>query len=952
MRLLVLTGLSAFTVAAAAANKAPSVSITTPAPGATFTAGTNIAITANAGDQDGTIAKVEFFRGGSVLLGARTASPYTITWSNAAVGSYSLTAVATDNAGATKVSSAVTITVKAAPNTPPTVSLAAPANGAAYTSPASITLTASASDVDGTIARVEFLQNGVPMAPALTSPPYSMPVTNLGPGTYTYAARATDNAGASTMSNAATIAVGAPHQPPLVVLTAPEPCTVYDAPATVPLNADAVDPDGQVVKVEFVQGTSVVAATTSLPYAGTWTNVAPGTYTLQARATDDRGLSTSSQPVTITIRHPNQLPLISLTSPTHNARFTAPATIDLVAAASDPDGSITNVEFFANGTLLASLASPPFAYTWTNVQIGSYALTARVTDNTGAETTCTVVRIAVVNVPPTVTVTSPVAGATYPLGRAIQFIADASDTDGTITKVEFWMSGSVAAVARTAPYAVAWYPPTAGWYSVAARTYDNAGGETSSPPVSLVVVADAPPAVSLAAPAAGSRHLPGVPINLVANASDADGTVSKVEFHADNSLVGTALVAPYTATWNGAAAGLHRLTATATDNLGVTTVSAPVTIVVGIPPSIGLTAPATESGYLAPASIVVSASVVAAGTTVTSVDFHSGPTLIGSATSPPYSIVWNDVAAGRHSLTATVTDGLGGIATSMPISIVVVEPGLAILSPVDGSTVPDVVVNVIGTVQAPHNSGVTINGRIAALDGNGRFYANDVPLVDGANTLSVVLTTPGGQTATHSVAITRTGRNVVAVSATPTQGVSPLDVTLTAAPFDEVSIRTMEVDWNGDGIYDYSTTGPDWTIQLIGLTVSDGAAVFNAVVRVTDAQANVHTKVIPIVVTSRNVRDQQLRATWGAMTSALAAGNKSAAMQFLNASAQERYGRVFDVLMPEMPAITASFSPPQSLLISDRFGEYVVNRTINGENRAFLVYFTQDGDGVWRLGSM
>ncbi|WP_143477824.1 Ig-like domain-containing protein, partial [Pseudogulbenkiania subflava] len=91
-------------------NKAPSVSLTAPANGATFTALATITLTATASDQDGTVTKVEFFNG-TTLLGTSTTAPYSTVWNNVGEGSYTLTAKATDNAGASTTSSAVTITV-------------------------------------------------------------------------------------------------------------------------------------------------------------------------------------------------------------------------------------------------------------------------------------------------------------------------------------------------------------------------------------------------------------------------------------------------------------------------------------------------------------------------------------------------------------------------------------------------------------------------------------------------------------------------------------------------------------------------------------------------------------------------------------------------------------------------------------------------------------------------
>ncbi len=96
-----------------AGNNAPTCSITSPADGATFTAGDNVTINADASDSDGTVTKVEFYEGAN-KLGEDTSSPYSYTWNSVSQGSYSLTAKATDNDGATTTSSAVGITVNPA----------------------------------------------------------------------------------------------------------------------------------------------------------------------------------------------------------------------------------------------------------------------------------------------------------------------------------------------------------------------------------------------------------------------------------------------------------------------------------------------------------------------------------------------------------------------------------------------------------------------------------------------------------------------------------------------------------------------------------------------------------------------------------------------------------------------------------------------------------------------
>jgi uncharacterized protein YjdB/beta-glucanase (GH16 family) len=93
------------------ANPAPTVSLTSPASGATFTAGSNITITADAADTSpGTVTKVEFFYGAN-KIGEDVTSPYSIVWNAAPAGTHSLTAKATDNGNAVTTSAARSITV-------------------------------------------------------------------------------------------------------------------------------------------------------------------------------------------------------------------------------------------------------------------------------------------------------------------------------------------------------------------------------------------------------------------------------------------------------------------------------------------------------------------------------------------------------------------------------------------------------------------------------------------------------------------------------------------------------------------------------------------------------------------------------------------------------------------------------------------------------------------------
>lgn len=100
-------------------NQPPTVSLTSPADGASYVAPASVSIAASAADADGTIARVEFYSGAS-LLATDTTAPYSFSWASVPAGTYSLTALAYDNTGAQTRSAARSITVTTAPSSPPT----------------------------------------------------------------------------------------------------------------------------------------------------------------------------------------------------------------------------------------------------------------------------------------------------------------------------------------------------------------------------------------------------------------------------------------------------------------------------------------------------------------------------------------------------------------------------------------------------------------------------------------------------------------------------------------------------------------------------------------------------------------------------------------------------------------------------------------------------------------
>jgi endo-1,4-beta-D-glucanase Y len=84
---------------------------------------------------------------------------------------------------------------------------------------------------------------------------------------------------------------------------------------------------------------------------------------------------------------------VSITSPAAGANSNEGASVTINASASVTSGSITKVDFYANGTLIGTDNTSPYSFTWTPSAPGKYDLTAIVTDNGGQTTTSATVTI-------------------------------------------------------------------------------------------------------------------------------------------------------------------------------------------------------------------------------------------------------------------------------------------------------------------------------------------------------------------------------------------------------------------------------------------------------------------------------------------------------------------------------------------------------------------------------
>jgi hypothetical protein len=129
---------------------------------------------------------------------------------------------------------------------------------------------------------------------------------------------------------------GVTNLPPLVNITTPADGSVFYTPVSIPIVAVASDLDGVVSSVEFFAGSNSLGVVTNWvvvdppgPPNGfipgtrafflTWINVPPGKYALIAKATDNGGATSTSEPVNISVRPPPPLPVVTVVATDPNA---------------------------------------------------------------------------------------------------------------------------------------------------------------------------------------------------------------------------------------------------------------------------------------------------------------------------------------------------------------------------------------------------------------------------------------------------------------------------------------------------------------------------------------------------------------------------------------------------------------------------------------------------------
>jgi len=302
-----------------------------------------------------------------------------------------------------------------------------------------------------------------------------------------------------------------------------------------------------------------VGTSTTSPYGGTWSNVAAGSYSLTAVATDGLGVKAASAPVVVTVTGSGGRTNVAL------------ATAGATASAS----SVYSSAYGASGTINGSRSG---------VGVGERRRVARRTGNTWPDWLevdfaglQTIDEVDVFSVQDAYTAPStPTSSMTFSLYGVRDFAMQYWDGVGWTTVPGGTIVGNT----------LVWRPVTfAAVTTTKIRIYITNGANGSSRVTEVEVwgtaagPANTPSAVTLTAPAANATYTAPGTIAWTATASDPDG-ISQVELYQGSTLVGTSTTSPYGGTWSNVAAGSYSLTAVATDGLGVKTASAPVVVTV------------------------------------------------------------------------------------------------------------------------------------------------------------------------------------------------------------------------------------------------------------------------------------------------------------------------------------------------------------------------------------
>jgi hypothetical protein len=477
--------------------------------------------------------------------------------------------------------------------------LLAPAAETGLIAPAAVMMLGSYTPQSGNPApldHIEFLDGSTPIGslttPNVTPPGYALLWKDPSLGAHEISVRAVDAAGKTMSSVPTSIYIIAPDGAIDVSLDRPRTGETFAVDAPIPLRATASSAGGSIDRVEFVDGTVIVATLVEPPFETTWLRPSIGIHAISARAYDDLGFAAASSAAYVETADSPRRPQIVITSPRSGSVTKIGAPVMYQAQVDAPDAAISRVEFRAEGSLVATVASPPFQFDWTPPSTGVHQASAIAFDTAGYSGASQGVSFAVTvdgNPPgggsstgaaPTVDLVFPLAGTAFAAGSTINFRVNAAGGESSLMRVDYLANDVAIASASVPPWNASWSGAPQGTYTMIAKALTYQNSSAISRPVNISVM---PPeaggtSIAVASPPPGATYYPGDELELRPAQMQVNGDIAHIDYYVDGAFAGSVNRAPYGINWDAVEPGTHVVFAKIYDTTGNVAQSPPVEI--------------------------------------------------------------------------------------------------------------------------------------------------------------------------------------------------------------------------------------------------------------------------------------------------------------------------------------------------------------------------------------
>lgn len=333
-------------------------------------------------------------------------------------------------------------------------------------------------------------------------------------------------------------------------------------------------------------------------------------------------------------------PTIFITVPLNNASVSG--AVNITASSSD-NYSVSKVEFFIDGALFSTDMTAPYSVSWdtTSITTGSHSIIAKAYDIVNNFNTSSVTVTVVDQTLPTTSIISPVQNAN--VSGTVGINANATDDVG-VSKVEFYIDGSILSTDTSDPYSTLWNTAssTLGSHVLISKAYDSQNNVGTSSGVAVIVVDLTPPISSITTPINNST-VSGT-VSMSATTTDVSG-ISKVELYVDGSLLSTDTTAPYTSSWNTTSYihnSNHTIFAKSYDSAGNIGTSATISVKVAdiTSPTTSITSPLNNATVTRSSTVTIQANASDVSG-ISKIEFRVNGTLKCTDTTAPYSCAWS-----------------------------------------------------------------------------------------------------------------------------------------------------------------------------------------------------------------------------------------------------------------------------------------------------------------------